>query len=296
VTETVGPLLAAATRRLMVAGVENPRTDARLLLAAAMQATSDRLLGYPETPVGDRAARGFAATLDRRLEREPVSRILGEREFWSLPFRLGAATLDPRPDSETLISAALARIVDRSAPLRLLDLGTGTGCLLLALLSELPRARGIGIDLAPSAVAIATENAVRLGLGRRALFRIGDWDRGLAGRFDIVVSNPPYIPHREIEALAPEVCRYDPRLALDGGADGLDGHRAVAGLLPRRLASQGIAAIELGAGQGPTAAMIYEAAGMTLLDRVADLSGTLRCLMLGRNPRKITVGKPGPTV
>ncbi len=295
-TETVGALLAAAARRLMAAGVESPRTDARLLLAAAMQATSDRLLGYPETPVEDGAARDFAAALDRRLEREPVSRILGEREFWSLPFRLGAATLDPRPDSETLISAVLARTADRSAPLRLLDLGTGTGCLLLALLSELPRARGIGVDLAPSAVALATENAMRLGLGRRAQFRIGDWDRGLAGRFDIVLSNPPYIPHRDIEALAPEVCRYDPRLALDGGADGLDGHRAVAGLLSRRLTPRGIAAIELGAGQGSAAAAIYEAAGMALLDRVEDLSGALRCLVLGRNPRKITVGKPGPTV
>ncbi|MGD9743646.1 MAG: peptide chain release factor N(5)-glutamine methyltransferase, partial [Dongiaceae bacterium] len=262
----------------------------------AMRATSDRLLGYPEAPVEARAARGFAAALDRRLAREPVSRILGEREFWSLPFRLGAATLDPRPDSETLIAAVLARVVERSAPLRLLDLGTGTGCLLLALLSELPRARGIGIDLASSAVAVATENAMRLGLGRRALFRIGDWDRGLAGRFDIVVSNPPYIPHREIEALAPEVRRYDPRLALDGGADGLAGHRALAGLLPRRLTPRGIAAIELGAGQGPAAAAIYEAAGVALLDRVADLSETLRCLVLGGNPRKITVGKRGPTV
>jgi len=296
VTETVGALLDSATRRLTAAGVETARTDARLLLAAAMRATSDRLLGYPEAPVEDRAARGFAAALDRRLAREPVSRILGEREFWSLPFRLGAATLDPRPDSETLIAAVLARVVERSAPLRLLDLGTGTGCLLLALLSELPRARGIGIDLAPSAVAIATENAMRLGLGRRAQFRIGDWDRGLAGRFDIVVSNPPYIPHREIAALAPEVRRYDPRLALDGGVDGLAGHRALAGLLPRRLPPRGIAAIELGAGQGPAAAAIYEAAGMALLDRVADLSRTLRCLILGRNPRKITVGKPGPTV
>lgn len=295
-TPTVGTLLGAAAARLAAAGVESARVDARLLLAAAMAAPADRLVGDPETPVADAAAQRFAAALDRRLAREPVSRILGEREFWSLPFRLGGATLDPRPDSETLVAAVLARVSARAAPLRLLDLGTGTGCLLLALLTELPRARGVGIDLAPAAVAVAAENAARLGLARRARFQIGDWDHGLAGRFDIVISNPPYVPRDAIDGLEPEVCRYDPRLALDGGADGLDGQRAIARALQRRLAPDGIAAIELGDGQDAAAEAIYTAAGIAVLDRAADLSGTVRCLVLGRILRKITVGKRPSTV
>ncbi len=278
--------LAEAGRRLAAAGVETPRLDARILLAAAMATSADRLIGEPEAPVPVPAARRFAAAIDRRAAREPVSRILGVREFWSLDFRIGAATLDPRPDSETLVSAALARLPSRVAALRLLDLGCGSGCLLLALLSELPRASGLGIDLAPRAVAIAAANARRLGLSARARFRIGDWDHALAGRFDVILSNPPYIERPALAGLAPEVRLHDPRLALDGGVDGLDGHRALAGALGRRLDQDGFAVVEVGAGQADAAERIYMAAGSVSYERARDLSGTLRALILGRKAGK----------
>jgi release factor glutamine methyltransferase len=282
----VRTLLADAGRRLADAGVETPRLDARLLLAAAMETTADRLVGAPEASVSAAAARRFAAAVDRRVAREPVSRILGVREFWSLDFRIGRATLDPRPDSETLVAAALARLPQRAAPLRLLDLGCGSGCLLLALMSELPHATGLGIDLAPGAVALAAANARRLGLAGRARFRIGDWDHALAGRFDLIVSNPPYIERPVLATLAPEVRLHDPPLALDGGRDGLAAHRAVGRALARRLGRDGFAVVEVGAGQADAAAAVYLTAGLELVGRERDLAGGFRGLILRRKAAK----------
>jgi release factor glutamine methyltransferase len=295
-TASVRTLLDAAGARLVAAGVESPRLDARLLLAAAMAATADRLIGDPDGAVPAIAARRFAAALERRVAREPVSRILGRREFWSLPFRIGPATLDPRPDSECLVAAALARLPRRHAPLRILDLGSGSGCLLLALLSELPRARGLGVDLAPAAVAVAARNAAELGLADRARFRVGDWDRGIAGRFDLVLSNPPYVAQPALAALAPEVVEYDPRLALDGGADGLAGHRALAPAIARRLAPEGFAVVEIGAEQAAAATVVYEAAGLVASALERDLAGRARALIFRRKTRKKTVGNGGSTV
>lgn len=292
----VGDLLAAGQQRLDRAGIENPRREARLLLAAAMGRTWGDLVGQEKQPVpGDAAAR-FEGFVLRRAAREPVSRILGRREFWSLDFGLSAATLDPRADSEALIEAVLVAVPSRDAPLAILDLGCGSGCLLLALLSEYPRAQGLGVDLAPLAVATAGANAVRNGLEQRARFQVGDWDSGLAGRFDIIVSNPPYIPTSRIATLEPEVAQHDPRLALDGGRDGLDAHRQLAQLLPRRLAEDGIAVIEHGDEQGPAAQSIYEAAGLVLRKWRADLGGHRRCLVMAPAGDKKTVGKGGGTV
>jgi len=293
---TVRGLLDEAGRQLAAAGVEAARLDARLLLAAAMETSPERLVGEPDAAPSAAARERFAAGVARRIAREPVSRILGRREFWSLAFGIGPATLDPRPDSETLVSAALARVADRNARLSLLDLGSGSGCLLLALLSELPNARGLGVDLAPAAVAVATRNADALGLAGRARFLVGDWDRGIGGRFDLVVSNPPYISRSAIAALAPEVALHEPRLALDGGADGLDGHRAVADALRRRLAPDGLALVEIGAEQADMAPVIYAARGLVPIGCEKDLAGMPRVLILRRKTRKKTVGNGGSTV
>ncbi|QEX24279.1 release factor glutamine methyltransferase [Hypericibacter adhaerens] len=292
----IGDLLASGQHRLDRVGIENARREARLLLAAALDRSWGDLVGREEQPVAPETAARFEDFVRRRSRHEPVSRILGRREFWSLDFGLSAATLDPRADSETLIEAVLETVADRDAPLSILDLGCGTGCLLLALLSELPNAKGIGVDLAPLAVATASANAARLGLERRARFRIADWDSGLAGRFDIVVSNPPYIPAAEIATLAPEVVLHDPHLALDGGPDGLAAHRRLARIIPRRLAAGGIAVVEHGDEQGPAAQAIYEAGGLTLRKWRADLGGHWRCLVMARKAAKKTVGKAGATV
>jgi release factor glutamine methyltransferase len=279
---TVAALLADAARRLTTAGIANARLDARLLLAHALGATPDEILSRR----GDRpmatAVADFERMVTRRLAREPVSRIRGQREFWSLEFEIGPDTLDPRPDSETVVEAALDRLTDRGAAWRVLDLGTGSGCLLLALLSELPAAAGLGVDRSPGALAVAAANARRLGLDGRCRFLCGDWAVGVDGPFDLIVANPPYIPCADIAALAPEVRNHDPILALSGGADGLDAYRAIAAELPRLLAAGGHAVMELGMGQAEAVAEIAVAAGLAVSAARPDLGGVLRALVVGR--------------
>jgi release factor glutamine methyltransferase len=279
-------LLEEASRRLAAAGVAAPRRDARLLLAAAMGIETGALFMQDDRPIAAAAADRFAAYLARRVAREPVSRILGHREFWSLAFQVTSATLDPRPDSEALIEAALELISDRDAALRLLDLGTGSGCLLLALLSELPNATGLGVDRDPAAVAAAVANAAALGLGRRAAFQVGDWGRGLGARFDMVVANPPYIPAGDIAGLAPEVACYEPRGALAGGADGLDAYRALAVQLDGLLTDGGSAVLEFGHGQDPQVAALLCAAGLEIRGFRRDLGGLVRCVVAARRGAK----------
>jgi len=280
--------------RLAPAGIAEPRREARLLLAAATGLSPAELVAEPKRPLDEAAAGRLAELARRRESREPLSRILGRREFWSLSFALGPETLDPRPDSETLIEAALAwrgprRGRAEGPTLKILDLGTGTGCLLLALLSELPRAEGLGIDAQPGAVAVARANAETLGLGARARFRIGDWGQGIGQRFDIILCNPPYVPAAEIDRLEPEVARFDPWLALSGGSDGLDSYRALALQLPDLLAEEGRAFIELGFGQVAGATRLFEAGGLQAVDCRSDLAGIPRCLILGQQKR---VGNP----
>jgi release factor glutamine methyltransferase len=220
--------------------------------------------------------------LRRTLAHEPLSRILGQREFWGLEFELSADTLDPRPETETVVEAVVARLSDRGGSYRFLDLGTGSGCLLLALLSEYPAASGIGVDLAPGGVATAAGNAARLGFAPRAAFVQGDWAAGLKGTFDVVVANPPYIASTDLPSLPPEVREYDPPLALDGGADGLAAYRAIAADLPRLLAPGGVFACEVGAGQHAAVAGIIVAAGLVIDAMVPDLAGIPRCILAGR--------------
>lgn len=217
--------------------------------------------------------------LARVVAHEPLSRILGIREFWGLPFALSADTLDPRPESETVVAAVLDRLPDRDHAYRLLDLGTGTGCLLLALLSELPHATGIGVDIAPGAARTARYNAVQLGLAGRAQFLAGHWAAAIAGRFDAVVANPPYIPTSDIAGLAAEVREYDPRRALDGGPDGLASYREIVSALPRLLRPGGRFATEVGAGLADIVAAILTAQGLRLDSIVPDLAGIPRCVV-----------------
>ena len=280
---TVRALLGDAAGRLRAAGIDSATLDARILIGHALGFSREQLLTRAGETVTAEALARVEPLLARRLAREPVSRILGRREFWSLEFALSPETLDPRPDSETVIEAALTE-VPRDRPLSVLDLGTGSGCLLLALLSELPLAHGLGIDQSPGAVATAAANAERLGLTGRARFERADWHDGLAGRYDLVVANPPYIPEAEIAGLEPEVTRFDPWAALTGGADGLDAYRRLAPMLPVLLTEQGVAVFEVGAGQAAAVAALLEAAGLLLVGVRRDLAGIERCVV-ARNHR-----------
>ena len=274
-----GDALARAARSLAAAGVDGARRDARLLLQEAAGITAEALFAHPEHALTRGQTRWFDRLLARRRAREPVSRILARREFWGLDFAVAPATLDPRPDSEALIHAALDTIADRAAPCRVLDLGTGSGCLLLALLSELPAAHGVGCDMSEAALRVARANAASLGLSLRAAFTVGDWARPVGGTFDVILANPPYIPAPAIAGLAPEVRDFDPRLALDGGADGLAAYRAIARQLGPRLALQGRAIIETGDGQAAQVAAILAAHGLAVARPVLDLAGRERCII-----------------
>jgi len=218
----------------------------------------------------------FEQVLARRLQHEPVALILGHQGFWSLDFAVSADTLIPRADSETLVEAALAA---RPRLDRVLDLGTGTGCLLLAVLSERPGAFGVGVDLVPAAASLAARNARALGLRNRSAMLCADWAAPLQGVFDLVLSNPPYIPAAEVASLMPDVARYEPSSALEGGADGLSAYRLLLGMLPRLLAPGGLAVFELGAGQAEDVSRLAEACGFRTALR-PDLGGVPRALLL----------------
>lgn len=283
---TVGAFLCRAGQHLRAAAIEAPRLEARLLLAHALGCRTEDLLRDPRAAVPPEAARCFADLLKRRLEREPVAHLLGKAEFWSLPFAVSPATLIPRPDSETLIEAALAAFPRREAVRRVLDLGTGTGCLLLAALSEFPDAVGIGVDVVPEAAALARRNAAALDLGQRAGFVVGSWGAAFAdGRFDLVLSNPPYVEAAAIAGLAPEVALHEPRSALDGGADGLEAYRALLPEIRRLLAPDGRAVVELGQGQRTAVEALTAASGLQALGCQADLGGVDRALVLAARHR-----------
>ncbi|WP_092169989.1 peptide chain release factor N(5)-glutamine methyltransferase [Bosea sp. OK403] len=263
--------------RLRGAGVETAALDARILVEVAMGENADLDPLQPLDVAMLGRLDGFAT---RRLAGEPVWRILGEREFWSLPFRLSPATLEPRPDSETIVEAALGVLAERrDQAISILDLGTGTGCLLVALLSECKAARGVGIDLSQEACETAAGNAERNGVGARAFFRQGDWMAGLSERFDLIVSNPPYIPAGDIAGLDAAVRVYDPLRALDGGADGLVAYRALAAGLPQRIAPGGAVVLEIGAGQEADVVAIMEAVGLVHRGSRRDLGGHPRALI-----------------
>lgn len=253
-------------------------TDARAMVLGVMGLPVEALIREPDLTLSRAQSRRLSNWLVRRIAGTPVSRLIGRREFWSLTFKIGPATLDPRPDSETLVETVLAEVKQRrEQPLRLLDLGTGSGCLLLALLSELKQARGIGVDIAPAALRVAAENAMSLGLADRAEFRTGDWTRGLSGSFDVIISNPPYIARHEIEFLDAEVL-CDPIRALDGGPDGLDAYRRILAEAPALLAPDELMALEFGWDQAAALMGLIGASGGRVRRLVQDLAGLDRVL------------------
>jgi release factor glutamine methyltransferase len=280
--ETVGALLLRAAATLASVSIETSRLDSRLLLSHATGEPVERLVAWPERAVSDREADAFAALVRRRIGREPLAQIVGQREFWSLPFLTTRDTLTPRPDSEAVIEAVLRLIPDRKSPLRVLDLGTGTGCLLLALLSEYPSATGVGTDLSAAAAHVAVANADALGFADRSTILVTPWDDAVAGTFDLIVSNPPYIATAELDGLAPEVRRFEPRLALDGGVDGLAAYRALAPRLSARLRRGGHAVLEVGVGQAGAVEIILQTAGLATRARQRDLAGVDRCTVVQR--------------
>jgi release factor glutamine methyltransferase len=277
---SIGFFLCQAGQRLRGAAIEAPRLEARRLLAHVLGTTEEALLRDPRAPVPADKAAQFAGLLARRVAHEPFAYLIGHVGFWTLELEVSPATLIPRADSESLIEAALEACPDKGAALNVIDLGTGTGALLLALLSELPAASGVGVDLKPEAVALAARNAARLGLGDRACFLAGDWAAALAGRFDLLLCNPPYIESAAIPALMPEVARHEPTLALDGGADGLSAYRHIIADLPWLLAPRGVAVLELGQGQQAAVEVLARAAGLMPEACRADLGGLPRALVL----------------
>jgi release factor glutamine methyltransferase len=273
-------LLAQIAVNLAAAGIENARAEAWLLLAAATGRERVALIaGALETLTAEEQAR-LAEVVRRRRAREPLAYILGEKEFWSLPFEVGPAVLIPRPESETVVEAVLGQLPERDRPLRVLDLGVGSGCLLLALLSELPRATGLGVDDSAAALALARRNAERLGLAARADFRQGHWGAGVRERFDVIVSNPPYVAERDWDALQPEIRAFEPKAALVAGPDGLAAYRALAPQCARLLLTQGgLCALEIGLAQSDAVAALLAAKGLVVTKRARDLAGIERCLV-----------------
>lgn len=274
-----------AARRLLASafrarGIDTPELDARILASCALKLDHAALAGSPDRALGTEETRALEALAARRLAGEPVARITGIKEFWGLPLRITAATLVPRPETETLVEAALA-LLDAAGPrtraLRIADLGTGSGALLLALLSELPNALGVATDLSVAALATARDNAKQLKLGGRAHFIACDFGAALSGGCDLVVVNPPYVASSAIASLPAEV-RQDPRLALDGGADGLACYRAIAADARRMLGPSGHIVVELGIGQDAAVAALFKAAGLETLPARHDLLGIARAL------------------
>jgi release factor glutamine methyltransferase len=280
---TIGDLLKGGAARLATAGIDGAAREVRLLLQAAAGIPISTQIAFPERTIAADAMARFDELLERRARREPMAHILGQREFWSLAFKVTSDTLDPRPDSETLVQAVLDQMPNRFAPLRLVDFGTGTGCLLLSLLHELPNATGVGIDQSAAALVVATENAEALGLAQRASFQRGDWDDDIESAFDIVLSNPPYIPSGDIAALQPEVASFEPRLALDGGLDGLDAYRRLGPAAQWLLVPGGLAAFEIGIGQGDSVSGIMAAAGLRHIATARDLAAVERCLLFRKS-------------
>jgi release factor glutamine methyltransferase len=274
-------LRAAAVKRLRAAGIEAPEFDARILLKLALGLDDAGLVSAGRAPISAQEQACFDRLIARRMTGEPIARIAGEKEFWSRSFKLGADTLVPRPETETLVEVALSIFPGRNVELRVLDLGTGSGILLAAILLERPCAIGVGVDRSEAALRIARENLKGLGLGDRAQFIRGDWSAALATRFDLIVANPPYIASGEIAALSREVRDHDPRLALDGGADGLDAYRAIIAELPQLLSVRGAAILELGIGQEEAVTLLARAKGLRVEDSAQrDLGNVARALIV----------------
>lgn len=271
---TAAEALRGAVQRLKAAGVPDAARDARLLLAHAIGIGADRLTLHLPDPLTPEAVARFDAALADREARQPVSQILGERLFWGRRFRVTRDTLDPRPETEILVAEALRRPF-----VRILDLGTGTGCILLSCLADMPMATGLGTDASPTALAVAEENARRLNLDSRARFQSSDWFAQVSGRYDLIVSNPPYIAADEMAGLAPEVRLWEPLAALTPGGDGLDAYRHIARGAPAHLMAGGRLLLEIGPGQALAVRGLLQAQGLVSARVIRDLDGRDRVVV-----------------
>jgi release factor glutamine methyltransferase len=277
---TTGEALEEAVGALTRAGVDDPRLDARLLAAFALNRAPEHIFGFPEVELEADERDHLRDLVARRVAREPLALITGEKEFWSLRFAVSPATLIPRPDSETLIEAVLGTFPDKTAPVKILDLGTGSGCLLLSLLHEYENARGIGTDISEQALQVARANSENLQFAGRADFILADWNDGTGDftDFHIVLCNPPYIPVGDRDSLQPEVSQYEPGGALFAGRDGLSEYSTLVALLPGLLKEGGWVFFEVGAGQAEAVAQMLRGTGMHSLDISPDLAGIGRCV------------------
>lgn len=282
---TLAEILAAATRRLSEAGVPDARLDARLIVEHAVGISHRDLISRPDMPVGEERRAALDAMIARRIEREPVHRIIGMREFHGLPMRLSPETLEPRPDTEILVDAAIVRartIVERSGRCDVLDLGTGTGAVAIAILHEVASAQALAVDISDEALETAAGNADMNGVGDRLRIVRSSWFGAVEGLFDLIVSNPPYIASAELEELAPEVRFFDPPTALDGGADGLDAYRQIAAGAGAHMREGAFVAVETGHAQFAQVMEIFQRKGYFLDESLSDLEGRDRVLIFTR--------------
>jgi len=277
------------TARFNSAGIESAELDARILTGAALGLDLTGLIKAARQPVAATEAARLEAFARRRLVGEPVARILGLKEFWGLPFKLSTATLVPRPDTETVVELALEMLratPSSTGPAWIADIGTGSGAILLALLSELPEAIGVGTDISSAALMTASQNAAELGMTLRASFVACNYAAALSGGFDLIVSNPPYIRSTDVAGLAVEVRDHDPHRALDGGADGLDAYRGLIPEAARLLKPGGALVVEAGVGQSGDIEGFMMAAGLTIMDAPrTDLGGVARAVGGRKMPR-----------
>jgi release factor glutamine methyltransferase len=291
ISVNVRTLRKEAAERLRSAGVESAELDARVLLAHALQWEPARILSATDDPVDLRTRACFAEAIERRVAGEPVARIVGTKEFWSRAFTVSPDVLVPRPETETLVEAVLQTLQRPDGAYRVLDLGVGSGALLAAILLELPRAHGIGIDRSAAALRVARANLESLGLRARASLIAGDWSAALSSRFDLVVANPPYVASGAMARLPREVRKHDPAVALDGGVDGLAAYRKIISELPCLLAAGGVAVLELGVDQeGEVAALARSAHLLVNKPAQRDLSGRPRALVIHADGHKKTLG------
>ena len=271
---TVSVALARAVQTLRAAGVPDPATDARALMAHAGGIAPDRLTLHLQDPVDHAALSAFSALINRRAAREPVSHLTGFRLFWGHRFIVTPDVLDPRPETETLVAEALTRPF-----VRMLDLGTGSGCILGSCLAGMPMASGLGVELSPAALLVAARNIDAMGLGHRAKLVPSDWFSAVTGRFDLIVSNPPYISADEMAGLSPEVRGHEPHLALTPEGDGLDAYRAIALGAPSRLMAGGRLMVEIGPTQAKAVSALFAAQGLVSLRCLPDLDGRDRVIV-----------------
>ena len=284
---SVSEALQLITQAFRASGIEDADVDARVLVGQALHLDRARLIAQADRVLEAREVNAISGLAARRLKHEPVSRILGRKEFWSLGLTITPDVLVPRPETETVVEGALDFVVRnglRMEKLRILDIGTGSGALLAALLSELPNAIGLGTDISRAALETARANVTQLGFENRCSLIACDMAAGVQGQFDLLVSNPPYIARGDIASLSPEVRDYDPTVALDGGDDGLASYRSISADAKRLLAQGGRLFVELGAGQEPAVRKLFTNAGFTVGIAREDLAGTPRVLGAGFVP------------